>query len=251
MSLTISIITAVHNNREFIADAIESVLSQRYPHIEYIVIDGASDDGTVEIIKRYEDKISKFISEPDNGIYDALNKGLKIASGDVIGFLHSDDFYSDEFVIEKIAVMFSSEDVQAVYSDLAYVNRKNRNKIIRYWKAGWFTEISLKMGWMPPHPTLFVRKSVYNNTGLFNTNLKIAADYDMILRIFNYSSGRVEYIDEILVKMRTGGKSNKGLKQLLLKSREDYRILKKYNSGFPLLTLIMKNLRKIKQFIIK
>ena len=141
MSLTISIITAVHNNREFIADAIESVLSQRYPHIEYIVIDGASDDGTVEIIKRYEDKISKFISEPDNGIYDALNKGLKIASGDVIGFLHSDDFYSDEFVIEKIAVMFSSEDVQAVYSDLAYVNRKNRNKIIRYWKAGWFTEI--------------------------------------------------------------------------------------------------------------
>jgi len=246
--MTISIITAVHNNKEFIADAIDSVLAQSYPYIEYIVVDGASADGTTGIIEKYGNKISKFICEPDNGIYDALNKGLKIASGDIIGFLHSDDFFANVNAVEKIAAEFTSAGVEAVYSDLAYVGRKNKKKIIRYWKAGKFSAASLKFGWMPPHPALYVRKSLYDRAGMFDTGLKIASDYDMMLKLLNNTSGKISYIEEVLVIMRLGGKSNKGLKDILMKSSEDYKTLKKNNFSFPLGTLLLKNIRKIKQF---
>ena len=248
MSLTISIITAVHNNKKFIENAMKSVLGQTYPHIEYIVVDGNSTDGTLDIIKKYEGKISKWISEPDSGIYEALNKGIKLTTGDVVGFLHSDDLFASNMVIEKVAGKFLSGSVNAVYSDLVYITKNNGDKTVRYWKAGEYKRKSLKFGWIPPHPTLFVKKEVYDNCGLFNTGLRIAADYDMMLRLLTYCGDKISYIDETLVKMRLGGASNRSLKNMIIKSREDYIALS--NNGFPLplLTLFLKNIRKLNQF---
>ena len=248
MSITVSIITAVHNNKKFIEDAIKSVLEQTCPQIEYIVVDGNSTDGTLDIIKKYEGKISKWISEPDNGTYEALNKGIKLATGDVVGFLHSDDLFASNMVIEKVAGKFLSGSVNAVYSDLVYITKNNGDKIARYWKAGEYKRKSLRFGWMPPHPTLFVKKEVYDNCGLFNTGLRIAADYDMMLRLLTYCGDKISYIDETLVKMRLGGASNRSLKNMIIKSREDYIALS--NNGFPLplLTLFLKNIRKLNQF---
>jgi len=248
MNTTITIITAVRNNKEFIEDAIKSVLSQSYPNLEYIVIDGNSTDGTLAIIKKYADKISKWISEPDNGLFDALNKGISMSSGDVIGFLHSDDLFADDRVMEKIAEKFTSPNINVVYSDLVYVKRFNVKNIVRYWKAGKFYEKSLKFGWMPPHPTLFARKSLYEKTGLFNISLKIASDYDMVLRLLKNCSDSITYIDEVLIKMRIGGKSNSNLNYILLKSMEDYTILKRNGFALPAFTLLCKNFRKLNQF---
>jgi glycosyltransferase len=248
LSLTISIITAVRNNKNFIEDAMKSVLVQKYPYIQYIVVDGNSTDGTLDIIKKYEGKISKWISEPDSGIYEALNKGIKLATGDVVGFLHSDDLFASNMVIEKVAGKFLSGSVNAVYSDLVYITKNNGDKTVRYWKAGEYKRKSLRFGWIPPHPTLFVKKEGYDNCGLFNTGLRIAADYDMMLRLLTYCGDKISYIDETLVKMRLGGASNRSLKNMIIKSREDYIALS--NNGFPLplLTLFLKNIRKLNQF---
>jgi len=250
----ISIITVVKDNKEFIADAIKSVLFQTYPEIEYIIIDGASTDGTLGIIEKltsqsgYEKKISRWISEPDGGIYDAMNKGINLSTGDVIGFLHSDDMFAGDNVIEKIAGKFNLPNVNALYSDLVYVSKRDTNKIIRYWKAGKFLEKSLKFGWMPPHPTFFVRKSLYQKYGLFDTGLKIASDYDITLRLLKNNPNSVAYLNEVLVKMRLGGRSNKNLKDILIKSSEDYMALKKNGFSLPAFTLALKNVRKINQF---
>ena len=225
-----------------------AVLSQTYPHIEYIIIDGGSTDGTLDIIKKYENRISKWVSEPDKGIFDALNKGITLSSGEVTGFLHSDDLFADDKVIEKIAGKFKSENCSAVYSDLVYVSKRDIKRIIRYWKAGGFTVNSLKFGWMPPHPTLFVRRSLYEKYGLFDTGLKIASDYDMILRLLKNNPDSVAYLNEVLVKMRLGGRSNRSLKNILIKSSEDYKALRKNNFKFPFFTLLMKNIRKVNQF---
>ncbi len=248
MKPAISIITVVRNNKEFIEDAINSVLSQSYPHIEHIIIDGGSTDGTLDIIKKYDKKISKWISELDYGTFDALNKGIKMSSGDVIGFLHSDDLFADGKVIEKIADKFTSPDINILYSDLVYVSKRNINKIIRRWKAGRFSKEALKFGWMPPHPTMFVRKSLYNKTGLFDTDLKIASDYDMILRLLKSNPGTIVYIEEVFIRMRLGGKSNKRLNDIFRKSKEDYIILKRNEFVLPVFTLLCKNFRKLIQF---
>ena len=247
--MKISIITAVKNNRKFIGDAIVSVLNQTYPQIEYIVIDGDSTDGTLNIIRKYDDYITKWISEPDEGIYYALNKGIDMATGDVIGFLHSDDVFADNRAVEEVAKRFLQYPVKIVYSDLEYVFKNNLNKVFRYWKAGGYKKVSFGFGWMPPHPTLFVRRDVYEQFGKFNTDYKIAADYDLILRLLSKHRVPSTYISEVLVRMRVGGKSNMGIKNILKKSREDYLILKNNRIGFPLLTVILKNLSKIRQFI--
>ncbi|OGU74402.1 MAG: hypothetical protein A2V93_00320 [Ignavibacteria bacterium RBG_16_34_14] len=255
MNLTISIITVVKNNKEFIEDSIKSVLTQSYPNIEYIIVDGNSTDGTLDIIKKlashseYNTKISKWISESDSGIYDAMNKGINLSAGDVIGFLHSDDLFSGNDVIGKIAGKFILANVNVVYSDLVYVSRKNINKTIRYWKAGKFSENSLKFGWMPPHPTLFVRRSLYEKCGLFNIGLKVASDYDMTLRLLKNNPDSVYYLNEVLVIMRLGGRSNRSLKDVLIKSSEDYKVLNRNGFSFPAFTLLLKNIRKLNQFL--
>ena len=249
--MKISIITTVFNNREFIEDAIKSVLSQTYSDKELIIIDGGSTDGTLEVIDRYRDNINKLVSGPDKGMYDALNKGIQLAAGDIIGFLHSDDIFYDEKVIEKIADVFKKREVDSVYADLVYVYKDNPAKVLRYWKAGKFDRNLLKQGWMPPHSTFFVKKKIYDEYGGFNTSYKISGDYDLILRFLGKHKISNAYLPEVTVKMRTGGKSNRSLGNILQKSLEDYKVIKYNKISFPLYTLIVKNLSKLPQFFHK
>jgi len=203
----VSIITVVYNGASYVEMAITSVLSQRYSCIEYILIDGGSTDGTVNIVNRYKDSISTFISEPDNGIYDAMNKGIALATGDVVGILNSDDFYIDEFVIEKVIKEFDEKGVDSVYSDLVFVNPKNLEKTVRYYDSSQFNPSRFAYGWMPAHPTFFVKKKAYDKYGVFRTDLKIGADFDILVR-FLYTHGiSYSYMQEVLVKMRVGGVS--------------------------------------------
>lgn len=246
-----TILTAVYNNKPHIEECIQSVLSQDYDQIEHIIIDGGSNDGTVEIINKYQDKISKFISEPDEGIYYALNKGIKAASGDVVGLLHSDDMFYDEHVISKIAELFKKTNTDSVYSDLVYVYKDNPDKILRYWKAGEFNYNSLKMGWMPPHPAFFVKKNIYDKFGGFDTSYKIASDYEIVLRFLAKHKISSSYLPEVTVKMRTGGASNKSISNIKHKSQEDYKALKAAGFSLPAFTLFWKNLRKVPQFFNK
>lgn len=248
--MKISIITAVFNNREYIEDCIKSVLGQTYKDIEYILVDGGSTDGTLEVIKKYEDRISKWVSEPDRGTYDALNKGMGMATGDVIGFLHSDDIYVNECVVEKVAQAFMSYNVRSVYGDLIYVDKTN-SSVIRYWKAGEYRDHLIRWGWMPPHPTFFVKKEVYEKHGCFNTSLKIAADYEMVLRLLGKQKITTHYVPEVLVRMRIGGVSNGNIRNLVRKTMEDYRALKMSGLNGGILTLLFKNFSKVPQFFFK
>jgi len=248
--MKISVITVVFNNQQFIEDCIKSVLGQTYSNLEYIIVDGGSTDGTIDIIKNYENKISKCVSEPDDGIFHAMNKGISMATGAVIGFLHSDDFYAVEDVIEKVADVFIIHDVESLYGDLVYIS-KNGRRIIRYWKTGIYRKRMIKWGWMPPHPTFFIRKEIYEKYGCFNTSFRIAADYDLILRFLEKQSITTYYIPEVLIKMRIGGDSNKSIKNLFRKSREDLKAMKNNGLPIPLAALLYKNFSKLPQFFIK
>ena len=247
-NLKVSIITPVYNRRMTISSAIKSVQMQKYPNITHVIVDGASTDGTLDIIKesRYPKQI--IISEPDNGIYDALNKGIKLADGDIIGLVHSDDFFSDDLVISDVVAAFSDPDVQLVYGDLVYVEESNVTKTVRHWVSEPFINKKLKMGWMPPHPTVFVRKSVFDQLGMYDTTFEISADYDAMLRFFQSGICCV-YVPRVLVKMRVGGMSNRGFKNIITKVKEDYRAIKKNKSG-GIGTLVLKNLSKIQQFMV-
>ncbi|MDD2905821.1 MAG: glycosyltransferase family 2 protein [Sulfurimonas sp.] len=248
--LKISIITSVWNNKETIRDAVDSVLSQTYENIEYIVVDGASTDGTVGIVQSYGDKISKFVSEKDKGIYDGLNKGISLATGDVVAFLHSDDIYASATIIEEVALAFTSDkSIDGVYGDLVYTPKSDTSKVLRYWKSREFESGLLAKGWMPAHPTLFLKREVYEKYGEFDLSFKIAADYDFMLRVLK-SGIQVKYLPKVLYKMRVGGESNKSIKNIVRKSREDLKALKKNSvGGFG--SLIVKNLSKIGQFLRK
>ena len=205
--MKISIITVSFNSAQTICDSIDSVLSQNYENIEYIIIDGESTDGTIDLINGYDDRVSKFISEPDTGIYDAMNKGISLATGDIVGILNSDDFYIDEFVIEKVIKEFDEQGVDSVYADLVFVNPKNLEKTVRHYDSSQFNPSRFAYGWMPAHPTFFVKKKAYDKYGVFRTDLKIGADFDILVR-FLYTHGiSYSYIQEVLVKMRVGGVS--------------------------------------------
>lgn len=245
--MKISIITSVYNNQQTIQDAIESVLSQTYSNIEYIIVDGGSTDGTVEIIRSYGERITKFVTEPDKGIYDGLNKGIKMATGDVVAFLHSDDIYASNDILVKIRESFWSDDIDGVYGDLVYTPKNDTSKVLRYWKSQPFEMKMLKFGWMPAHPTLFLKHSVYKQFGEFDLTFRIAADYDFMLRVLK-SGINVNYCPEVLYKMRIGGESNKSIRNIIQKSREDLRALRKNEVG-GMWTLGLKNLSKINQFV--
>jgi len=248
--MKISIITVVWNNKETIKDAIDSVLSQTYKDIEYIVVDGASSDGTVEIVQGYGDKISIFVSERDEGIYDGLNKGISLATGDFVAFMHSDDLYADESVVENIMkVLERDASLDGVYGDLIYTPKHDTSKVLRYWKSKDFDISLLKQGWMPAHPTLILKKEVYEKYGNFDLGFKIAGDYDFMLRVL--SAGiKVKYIPQVLYKMRVGGESNKSLKNIIRKSSEDLLALKNNGVG-GVFTLLIKNFSKVGQFLKK
>jgi glycosyltransferase involved in cell wall biosynthesis len=246
--LKISVITAVYNNRETISDALDSALGQSGVDIELVVIDGGSTDGTQVVLQSYTDKLDALVSEPDRGIYDALNKGIQRASGDVVGFLHSDDLFADPGALSRIAAAFADPGVGAVYGDLVYVRKDNPDQVVRYWRSGFFSERRLGWGWMPPHPTLYMRRHVYEQYGLFDTSFHIAADYDFILRTLGQGRVGVRYIPEVLVKMRVGGASNRSLRNVLRKSSEDLRALRLNGVG-GVGALMWKNLSKLPQFL--
>ena len=252
--MKISIITITYNSAATLPRALESVRSQTYGDIEHIIVDGASTDGTKELIINYQLSILnsqspkvRWISEPDNGIYNALNKGIAMATGDVIGFLHSDDVFFSPDSIGQIAAAFESSGADVVYGDLEY---RHGDKVVRRWRSNAFRLGDLKYGWMPPHPTLYVRREVYEQVGEYDSWFRISADYDMILRIFT-AGYKTRYIPQVLVAMETGGASNRDAKARLSKTQEDYFVLKKNHVGAGLLTVACKQLRKIRQFLRK
>ena len=247
-NMKVSIITVVYNNEQTIKDAIESVLSQTYKNIEYIIIDGASTDGTVDIIKNYDDKITKFISEKDNGLYDAMNKGIRLATGDIVGILNSDDFYASSNIIEKVTNELIKNSVDSVYGDLVYVDAKDTDKIVRYWSSKEYKDGLFKTGWHPAHPTFFVKREVYEKYGVFNLNFKIAADYEIMLRFLEKYKIKSCYIPEVLVKMRVGGESNQSIKNIIKANIESYKAWKVNGLKPPLFLPFIKPFKKLKQY---
>ncbi len=247
----LSIITVAYNSQSTIRQTIESVLSQDYDNIEYIIIDGGSTDWTLDIVKNYKDKIGYFVSETDDGIYDAMNKGINAATGDIIGILNSDDFYPNNFVISNVVKTFLNRGCDAVYGDLVYVKQNDASKIVRYWQSGMYTIKKIKNGWMLPHPTFFVKKEMYERYGYYNTDLRSAADYEMILKLLYKRNINVFYIPMILVKMRMGGASNSSIMNRLRANKEDGLAWTKNQLNKPMFVRIKKPLQKIRQFFLK
>lgn len=248
MSLRISVITAVFNRASTLEECLRSVQSQHWSEIEHIVIDGGSTDGSMDIVRRHRAHLGHVVSEPDRGVYDALNKGLAAARGDVVGFLHADDTYASAHSLAAVARAFEDPRIEAVYGDLVYVSKDDNSRIVRYWQAGAFQRQRLTQGWMPPHPTFYVRRSVYERLGGFDTRYRIAADYDNMLRLLWHGKLQTAYIPQVLVRMRTGGVSNNSLSNLLRKSREDYTVLRQTGIG-GLQALLLKNVTKLPQFV--
>ena len=246
--MKITVITAVYNSEATLAEAITSVAAQTYPNVEHLIIEGKSMDGSLAAIEAASHDRMILVSEPDKGIYDALNKGISRATGDVIAFLHSDDFLAHADVLARIAAEFADPAVEAVFSDLDYVSQADTSRIVRRWATGPFAPERLKRGWMSAHPTLYLRRSVYERIGMFDTGFQIAADYDFILRYFSQTSARSVYIPEVLYKMRLGGESNRDFGRIKRKSLEDYRAIRRNGVGGPL-TLTLKNLSKLGQFL--
>jgi len=247
--LKVSVITISYNAADTLEDTILSVLGQTYKNLEYIVVDGASDDGSLQIIEKYRDKINCVVSEPDEGIYYAMNKGIKMATGDVIAILNADDTYASDFVIEKVVSRLSETKADTLYGDLQYVDRNRAGNVVRNWKAGKFVRSFFLKGWMVPHPTFFVRKSIYEKYGLFNTDLTTSADYEFMVRVLYKEKISTTYMPEVMVHMKSGGQSNISLLNRIKANKED-RLAWDINGLKPnTFTFIKKPFRKISQFI--
>lgn len=247
--MKVSIITATYNSEKNIHNSINSILNQSYKDYEVIIVDGASKDKTLEIVESFSEKFSNIniLSEKDFGIYDALNKGINLATGNIIGFLHSDDeFYSTTTLLE-IVNEFNKNEIDGVYGNLNYVSNNLIPKIIRNWESQSFNVKFLKKGWMPAHPTLFLRREIYEKHGLFDLKFTISADYDFMLRVLRDETLKFCYLPRVITNMRIGGASNKNLKNIVIKMIEDYRAIRKNKIG-GIFTLILKNTSKIKQF---
>lgn len=247
--MKVTIITVTYNSSAYIADCISSVNNQTYKNIEHIIIDGASVDNTMEIIKSTPSRVTQIVSEPDNGIYDAMNKGIKLATGEVIGILNSDDFYAYNEVINDIVKLFESDlKAECLYADLNYVNTLDKRKIIRKWHSGIICPNSFKNGWMPPHPTFFVRKELYKKFGCYNLKMGTAADYELMLRFIKKYKCRVIYLPKVIIHMRTGGVSNQNFVARLKANINDRKAWEINNLRPAFYTFYLKPLRKIFQF---
>lgn len=249
--MKISIITVCYNSSETIENTIQSVITQDYSEIEYIIIDGLSSDNTLQIIEKYKGKIVKIISEKDKGIYDAINKGIALATGDIVAILHADDFYTNENVISSVVEAFVKYSVDSVYGNLQYVDRADTNTIKRNWISGTYHKQNFLKGWMPPHPSFFVKKKCYDNFGNYNTSLTSAADYELMLRFLYKYNCSVAYIPQVLVKMRVGGKSNVSLLNRIKANREDKKAWVMNGLSPSMFTFIRKPLSKLGQFFNK
>jgi len=208
-------------------------------------------DDTLQIVKSIPNRVSRTISEPDSGIYSALNKGIELAEGDIIGLLHTDDVFASDTVIEQVRNLFLERNADIVYGDLTYVSRNNGHKPLRYWKSRPFEISLLSKGWMPAHPSMFIKRDVYKRYGLFDLNYRISSDYDLMLRFLRQNDLRVEYLPVLITKMKTGGASNRSIRNIIRKSTEDYIIIRKHHLPHPLLVLAGKNFGKINQFFMK
>jgi len=250
--MKVSIITITYNSAATVEDTLNSVVNQDYPNIEYLIIDGKSKDKTLQIVDKYKDKITKIVSEKDKGLYDALNKGVNLASGDIIGMLHSDDLYASNHVISDIVKTFESKpDADGVYADLVFVDRNDINKTTRTWESGDYEEGDFLNGWMPPHPTFFVRKECYERFGGFNTKLRLSADYELMLRMIHKNKIKLAYLPKVVVKMRMGGASNVSFFVRLKANIED-KMAWKLNGMKPgLFTRFLKPASKIMQYFKK
>jgi len=245
--MKISVITATYNSAQTLEETINSINSQDYPDIEYIIVDGVSTDSTLEIVHKYGRRVTTLISENDNGIYDALNKGIALATGDVVGFLHSDDSFADCEVLSRIAAEFSKESTDAVYGDLNYVSKFDTTKIIRRWISGNYNINKFRNGWMPAHPTFYMRREQYLSLGGFDLKYSISSDYESMVRYLWKNNLRAAYIPKVFINMRVGGESNRSLANIWKKSKEDVKVM--VNSGIPPIRgLLFKNLSKISQF---
>jgi glycosyltransferase involved in cell wall biosynthesis len=245
----ISIITVTFNSQSTISDTINSILNQSYPNIEYIIVDGGSTDGTVDIIKSYGSRISKFISESDKGIYDAINKGIQISTGDIIGILNSDDFFYDDNVIQKIADAFDDPDLDAVYGDVIFVDKNNLSKITRYYSSENFKPDRFRFGFMPAHPGFFCRKELFEKFGYYKVDYKIGADFELLLRFMLINKIMCKYLDIITTVMRTGGASNRSFRSNLALNNEILRACRENGVTTNYLFIYSKYFLKIFEFL--
>ena len=248
--MKISIITVTYNSEKTLKDTIESVLKQNYENYEHIIVDGKSKDSTVDIIKEYEEEYNgklKYISEKDNGIYDAMNKGIKMASGDIIGLLNSDDILAKEDVLSTIVNKFKNTNCDGTYANLIFMDYETMSRPTRIWKS---KKGSLNNGWHPAHPTLYLKREVYDKIGLFNLKYKIVADYDFMIRLIKDDAIKLEYIDDYIVHMRSGGTSTAGLKGYLKNLKEANIDLKDNNIKYPYIVNIKRIIKTIKQMIL-
>jgi glycosyltransferase involved in cell wall biosynthesis len=248
--MTISIITPTFNSARTLEDTLQCIATQDYPHIEHIIVDGQSKDNTLEVVKSFP-HVSKVISEPDQGVYDAMNKGIRAATGDIVGILNSDDFYAETDILARVADLFQKHKTDSLYGDLQYVDDQNPEKVIRYWRAGHFNRRKFLYGWMPPHPTFFLRREIYERYGLFDLRLRSAADYELMLRYLFKQRISAHYLPMLMVNMRTGGMSNASFRHRLRANRED-RLAWKLNGLEPhFFTTMMKPLRKVTQYWVR
>lgn len=219
--MKISIITVCYNSESTIRDTIESILAQTYSDIEYIIVDGASSDGTMAIVDEYKDFIATVVSEPDKGIYDAMNKGIELATGDVVGILNSDDFYQNNDAIQDIVCQFNSfPDSDLVFGDVVFIAPDNLEKIVRFYRSDHFKPWKLRFGWMPPHPASFIKKRAYDQVGVYSLDYTISSDYEMFVRLLLVHRLSFSRINKILVRMRAGGVSTASIKSRLLLNKE-------------------------------
>ncbi|HYK76178.1 MAG TPA: glycosyltransferase family 2 protein [Daejeonella sp.] len=246
--MKISIITVVRNAEKFIESCISSVLTQKYNELEYIIIDGKSEDQTIHLVNKYASKIHKIISEKDQGMYDAMNKGISLASGDVLGILNADDFYPSKTILSQIAQCFMETGADIVYGDLYYVDRQDADKIIRKWQSGEYKPGNFQWGWMPPHPTFYVKRELFEKYGNYKPEYGSAADYELMIRFLYKNQLKAAYLPEVIVKMRSGGISNSSLKNRIKASRADLAAMRVNGLPFPGLAILLKPLRKIPQF---
>lgn len=246
--MKVSIITVTYNAEEYLAECIRSVAEQDYLDIEHIIIDGKSTDKTLDIIKGFDGKITKWISETDRGMYDAINKGIQLSSGDIIGILNSDDLLAGKSVVSAIVASFQGQAVDAVYGDLVYVQKNNINKVVRLWKGFSYKRYRFQYGWMPAHPTFYVRRDRIDNFGGYENHYYTAADYEFMARYLYVHHVSAFYLPMLIVKMRTGGQSNVTLKSRLRANRRDYLAMKNNKIPFPFLVSILKPVIKLHQY---
>ena len=247
----ISIITVCLNAASTIGDALESVRKQTFRDIEHIVVDGVSTDSTLEIVKGFTPKVARLISEPDRGLYDAMNKGLAAATGDIIGYLNSDDVYAGDDVLQKVALAFADGSIDACYGDLVYVRQDDMSRVVRYWRSRPYSPGLVERGWMPAHPTFFVKRSILQKLGGFDIRYRYQSDYELMVRLFLKERISAIHIPEVLVRMRTGGHTNRSIRNIVKGNLEAYRACRENGIKVSPLFILQKMASRLPQYLLR